>query len=131
MKNGNGKYIKGGILRYALFLGNNLIKLNCPNDNIDESEIKKNKLLSIDNEKSPEYIYEKMTLRVSDHDGLWKETNDSVYLGKLELDNGEFLKDTPIYVVKDYYSHTPLSYHYIDKSSLGITFSENSVYEIL
>ena len=130
-ENGNGKYIKGGILRYALFLGNNLIKLNYPNDNIDESEIKKNKLFSVDNDKSSEYIYEKMTLRVSDHDGLWKEINDSVYLGKLELDNGEFLKDTPMYVVKDYYSHTPLSYHYIDKSSLGITFSENTVYEIL
>uniref|UniRef100_A0A6C0D9U8 Uncharacterized protein n=1 Tax=viral metagenome TaxID=1070528 RepID=A0A6C0D9U8_9ZZZZ len=131
----NGKYSKGGITRYALFLGNNLIKMNYPNDTIDESEIKKERLNNTfsdaDRMKTLDYTYEKMTLRISDHDGLWKQNYDSVYLGKLELDDGNFLKNTPMYVAKDYYSHTPLSYHYIDKTSLGSIFDENCNYRII
>lgn len=121
----NGKYIKGGIVRYALFLGNNLVKQNLPNDDIDESEIKREK---IENKDDADNIYEKMTLRISDHDGLWKQHYDSIYLGKLELDNGMYLKNTPIYVIKDYSNHTALSYHYIDKSTLGNKFDENNCF---
>jgi hypothetical protein len=130
--NESGKYTKGGIIRYALFLGNNLVKMNYPNDTIDESEIKKVKLINAENiENNEHYVYEKMTLRISDHDGLWKQNYDSVYLGKMELDNGEYLRDAPLYVVKDYYNHTPLSYHYINKRTLGSKFDENSDYQIM
>jgi len=130
--NENGKYNKGGIIRYALFLGNNLVKMNYPNDSIDESEIKKAKLINAEKSENNEYyVYEKMTLRISDHDGLWKQNYDSVYLGKMELDNGEYLRNVPLYVVKDYYNHTPLSYHYINKRTLGSKFDENSDYQIM
>jgi hypothetical protein len=129
------KYTKGGIIRYALFLGNNLVKMNYPNDHVDESEIKKAKLINSENaektENNDDYVYEKMTLRISDHDGLWKQNYDSVYLGKMELDNGEYLRDAPLYVVKDYYNHTPLSYHYINKRTLGSKFDENTDYQIM
>jgi len=125
----NGKYTKGGIIRYALFLGNNLVKMNYPNDDIDESEIKKEKLIALENNE--DFVYEKMTLRISDHDGLWKQKYDSVYLAKLELDNGEHLRDAPLYVVKDYYNHTPLTYHYINKRTLGSKFDENNNYQIM
>ena len=125
----NGKYTKGGIIRYALFLGKNLFKQNLPNDTIDESEIKKVKLDSVQNNN--EFQYEKMTLRISDHDGVWKQNYDSVYLGKIELDNGEYFKNANTYVIKDYCNHTPLSYHYIDKSTLGNIFDENSDYNIM
>jgi hypothetical protein len=125
----NGKYIKGGIVRYALFLGNNLVKQNLPNDEIDDSEIKREKIENTDNTDN---IYEKMTLRISDHDGLWKQHYDSVYLAKLELDNGMYLKNTPQYVIKDYSNHTALSYHYIDKNTLGSKFDEKyCFYEIM
>jgi hypothetical protein len=130
--NDTGKYNKGGIIRYALFLGNNLVKMNYPNDTIDESDIKKAKLINTENcENNGDYIYEKMTLRISDHDGLWKQNYDSVYLGKIELDNGDYLKDAPLYVVKDYYNHTPLSYHHINKRTLGDSFDENGDYQIM
>jgi len=119
----NGKYIKGGIIRYAVFLGNNLIKQNYPSDDIDESEIKKEKLTNTDDN-----VYEKMTLRLSDHDGLWKQNYDSVYLGKLELDNGTYLKNCPLYVIKDYHNHASLSYHYIDKTTLGSKFDEKNIF---
>lgn len=122
-----------GIIRYALFLGNNLVKLNYPNDVTDVSEIKQIKMDAEENAKSntnTNYIYEKMTLRISDHDGVWKEKYDSVFLGKIELDNGEFLKNAPMYVCKDYYSHVPLSYHYIDTYTTRGLLNENGTYQI-
>lgn len=128
--NTTGKYTKGGVIRYALFLGNNLVKMNYPNDSIDESEIKMDKL-KLDESCNNDYIYEKMTLRISDHDGLWKQNYDSVYLGKIELDNGEYLKDAPVYVASDYYNHTALSYHHINKKLLGRKFDENADYQII
>jgi len=122
------KNIPVGIIRYTLFLSNNLLKLNYPNDSNDESEIKRIKL---NNETNTNYNYEKMTLRISDYDGTWKEKYDSVFLGKIELDNGEELKNTPMYVCKDYYSHVPLSYHYIDTYSINSLLNENEIsYEI-
>ena len=124
-----GKYCKGGIIRYAVFLGKHLLKQNLPNDTIDESEIKKSNLKNAQN--NDDYHYETMTLRISDHDGLWKQKYDSVYLGKIELDNGDYFKNAYTYVIKDYYYHTPLSYHYIDKTLLGVEFDENSNYQIM
>ena len=119
------KTIPVGIIRYALFLGNNLLKLNYPNDMNDESELKYHKLQT---ENNTTCTYEKMTLRISDYDGIWKENYDSVFLGKIELDNGEELKNTPMYVCKDYYSHVPLSYHYVNTLAIHDILNENEMY---
>lgn len=91
----SGKYNKGGIIRYALFLANCLI-------NNDGTTI----------------VY----------DDNWKENYDSIYLG-----NAELTDDTPslLYVIKDYYNHIPLSYHYIDKRMLDDKFDENINYQIM
>jgi hypothetical protein len=126
-ENNSGKYIKGGIIRYALFLGNYLIKENLADDEIDSSEIKKARLIN----DELDYIYEKLTLRISDHDSLWNEKYDSVILGNIELDNGEILKETPMFVTKSFEDQTPLSYHYINKSLLKENFNELENYEIL
>ena len=95
----SGKYIKGGIIRYALFLGDNLIK---------------------DSTSHVEY------------DDKWKDDFDSVYLAKLKLDSSETINITShLYVVKDYYNHIPLSYHYIDKRLLNDRFDESINYQII
>jgi hypothetical protein len=125
-ENENGKYIKGGIVRYAIFLGNCLIKENMPNDKIDESELKIERL-----ENSDDYNYEKMTLRISDHDAVWKLNYDSVILGNIELDDGQQLKDAPMYVVKDFENHLPLSYHFINKINLKDIYYKSEEYHIL
>jgi hypothetical protein len=117
-----GKYIKGGVVRHAIFLGNCLYKENKPNDDYDVSE-KKKELLKIDNS-------EKMTLRISDYDSLWENNYDSVFLGKIELDNGELMKNTPMYVIKEYHNQVSLSYHYIDKNYLKEYFDETINYQI-
>lgn len=121
-ENDEGKYKKGGIIRYAIFLGNCLIKENMPNDKIDESDIKKDKLNN---------YYEKMTLRISDYDSSWSSVYDSVFLGDIELDDGQILKDSPIFVIKEFENQVPLTYHIINKNLLKDTFCKNEIYEIL
>ena len=107
----NEKCIKSGIVRYALFLGIVNVKQNLPNDNLDESEIKKERLINTTlNNK-----YELLTRRISDHDSNWTEHYDSIYLGNIKLDNNEILKNnSPIIVLKNYEQQSPLSYHFID-----------------
>jgi hypothetical protein len=106
----NDKNVKGGIVRFALFTGSTKVVLNKISDSIDESEIKRY-LISTKNANN---LYENLTLRITDYDGKWSKKYDSVYVGDIELDNGEKMKNTPIYVVKNYEQHVPLSYHFID-----------------
>ena len=126
--NENGRYLKGGIIRFALFTGYTKYIENMPNNPIDESDIKKQRL----NDKSLNLNYEIQTLKISDHNGVWSKTYDSVYLGVIELDDGSFIKEAPFIVLKDYNQQIPLSYHFIDKSSLGDKYDlDNHSYRIV
>ena len=98
---------KSGIIRFALFFESTKVILNNHSDCIDESNIK-NELLTSNN------LYENLTLRITDYNGTWSNNYDSIYLGDTELDNGTKMQNTPIYVVKKYEQHIPLSYHFID-----------------
>jgi len=120
--NKNGKYCKGGVVRFALFSGKTKYVENMPNDFIDESDIKKQRL----NDPSLNEKFEILTLRISDHDGLWTIKYDSIYLSCIELDDGSIIEDAPIIVVKEYKQQLPLSYHFIDKSKLGDKFEPNN-----
>ena len=127
-ENEYGRYTKGGIVRFALFTGITKYIENFPNDSYDESLIKMERL----DDETLNQKYEKLTLRISDHDGLWRNNYDSVYLGNIELDDGSFLEDTPIIVLKEYNQQVPLTYHYIDKNKLGLIYEEqNKHYSIL
>jgi hypothetical protein len=119
-----GKYDKGGIVRFAVFAGNTKVALNYPNDNIDESEYKKQILQENNNQT------ERQTMRITDYDGKWADSYDSIYIGNLELDDGKVVKDAPYWVVKDYNQQVPISYHYIDKRTLGNAWDENEKYYI-
>jgi hypothetical protein len=120
----NNKQIKGGIVRFALFTGSTKVILNKISDPIDESE-NKMYLTSTNN------LYENLTLRITDYDGKWAKKYDSIYVGDIELDNGEKMKNTPIYVVKKYEQHIPLSYHFIDKKISDDKFDPNKDYQII
>jgi hypothetical protein len=85
-----------GIVRFALFMGTMLVKLNYPMDPIDVSDIKMERL----EDDSLERKYECLTMRVTDHAGKWAENYDSVFVGRVELDDGSFLRDSPFIVVK-------------------------------
>jgi hypothetical protein len=97
----------GGIVRFALFTGVTKYVENFPNDAIDESQTKKDRL----SDKKLDNIYEKMTLRISDYDGLWAKEYDSIYLAELELDDGKLLKEAPLLVIKEHNQQIPLSIH--------------------
>jgi len=120
--NENGRYEKGGIIRFALFTGRTKYIENMPNSVIDKSEIKKQRL----DDPTLNQTYEKMTLRISDHDGEWSKTYDSVYLGIIELDDGSLLQEVPSIVLREYNQQIPLSCHYIDKHTIGEKFNANN-----
>lgn len=114
---------KIGIIRSVIFLGVNKVPMNYPEDDIDGS-FHSSILSSIDNENA-------QINRISDHNGSWTEKYDSVYLGKLLLDNGKFITGTPLWVVKDYNQQSSLSYHYLSAKILNAEWSDNTDYYIL
>lgn len=82
------------IFRFALCLGNTLVKENFPNDIIVESHIKEERLNMIENNN------EKMKLRISDYYGEWTSNYDSVILPNIDLDDGSHIENTPIFCIK-------------------------------
>lgn len=112
-RNNKENKINGGIIRFAIFTGNILVKFNLENDKIDESIIKKQKI-EYEIENSNDRI-EALTLKITDYDGLWSNNYDSVYVGNINLDNGFEMKNTPILAIKDYSQQIPLSYHFISE----------------
>ena len=113
---------KCGIVRFALFLGKLKVPLNYPNEENDESEYKKQAIKDTCSTDD----FQKNTLKISDYDGTWTEEYDSVYIGKLEMLNGKTIEEAPYWVVKEYEQQSPLSYHYIDKRSIGNLIGEDT-----
>ena len=126
-ENRNGRYKSGGIIRFALFMEKTKVIQNHVQDEIDESDIKKERLL----DELLDVQYERLTMRISDHDGNWSTNYDSAFIGNIELDNGDKVQNTPIIVLKEYDQQMPLSYHYIDKSCLKEVFDDNANYYIM
>lgn len=122
-----GRYNTGGVIRFALFLGKIKTITNLQHDENDMSLIKKERL----NDTTLNQNMEMLTMRISDHDGKWSEKYESVFIGDIELDNGEHLKNTPIYVVKNYNQQIPLSYHYINKLTLKEKYDPTRCYLIM
>lgn len=122
-----GRYIKGGLVRFAIFTGKTKYIENSLNLLNDESTIKKYKI----NDKNLDQKYELMTLRISDHNSIWRNKYDSLYLGNIELDDGNYIQEQPLIVIKDYKQQIPLSYHFIDKSKLGEKFNPCYDYNIV
>lgn len=107
---GQGKTTVSGVIRFALFMEKMKFIQNLPTDELDDSEIKKERL----NDLQLDANFEKLTMRISDHDGKWATNYDSVFLGNnVELENGEKLMNVPMIVLKEYEQQLPLSHHVI------------------
>ena len=99
---------KSYVARVILFLGKQNVLLNYPNDKIDNSDCKKDLLMS--GRKYEKYIcyeglrnhryFERMNLKISDYDSLWMDEYDSVYLGILKLDDDTYIHNHPLWIVK-------------------------------
>ena len=125
--NEDGRYKNGGIIRFAIFLGKMKKIENFQIDANDMSDTKRERL----DDFSLNQNMEMLTMRISDHDGKWAENYDSASIENIELDNGDYLENTPIIVVKNYDQQIPLSYHYINKASLNEKYNRNNRYLIL
>jgi hypothetical protein len=112
--NFNGSLDKDGLIRFAIFPGVSKYIENDLLDPYDNSEIKKQRL----QDQTIDQNFERLTMRITDYDGRWRENYDSVILGKIELDNGTFISN-PIIVVDEYFRQIPLSYHYVNKNTLN------------
>jgi hypothetical protein len=121
---------KWGVVRFAVFLGKMTLKLNHVLDEVDMSEIKRDKML---NSNHLEKLYEQLTNRITDYDGNWNAEYDSVVLPNIIIDNGTQLKEGFSYILKNYNQQHPLSYHYIDYSNISKDepFDEDKEYNIL
>ena len=106
----DNKYRNGSVLRFALFLGGTKVVLNRPSDNIDESQMKQYLLSNAETSSMA-----RLTMRISDYDGIWTTQYDSVYVGKVDLDDGCKYMNSPLWVVKDYSQQTFLTSHPIDR----------------
>jgi len=92
----DGKISKGGIARFALFMGD--IKV----------------LLDDTHSKVKNYIHKK--------DHSWALQYQSLYLGRVPRREGGVWHMNPHYVIKDYEQQVPLSMHLVKKSSLKATW---------
>ena len=117
----------GGLIRCAIFLGKMKAIMNHVEDNVDESIATQN-ILSTFDQNSKEYKKNALMLRITDRDGLWAKDYNSVYIGRIELDDGSIYDDYPLWVVKDYEQQVMLSSHIIDKKTLREKWSREDEY---
>ena len=109
-----------GLLRCILFLGNTKTVLNLVNDPIDQSHIISQKLLN--DEQST-----RLKLRITDYDSTWTLQYNSIYVGKVELDDGSIFQDGPLWCVKKRQYYHILTSHNI-KSYPDIINDQNNAY---
>ena len=94
-----------GIIRFVLFLKNYKF---IDNKSVDESVIKDT---LVNNDKL--YNKERLTLNITDYDGIWGNTYDSLHVGKIILDDDSILMNYPVYVLKSENQYKCISYHYL------------------
>jgi len=95
------------VIRSAIFPRNMKVPFNHVDAPPDTSQITQNMLLL--GPETTDYLEARNTIRFSDRDALWTESYDSVYIGNLELDNGDFYSAAPLWTIKDCECQTPLT----------------------
>ena len=119
----NGKWDRGGIARYAVYLGSNIkVILNHPLDK--ETYMPDTQLI---NKILP------FKAKIVDPLGIWTLEYTSLYYGQIkipEIKDGVW-RATPGWVTRDFNQQIPLTFHFIDKKTLGINWdSKNDNYYI-
>lgn len=121
------KESKGGVIRFAVFMKKTKYVDNNIINDLDASETKKVRM----NDPNLDVNYERLTSRISDHDGNWADRYDSLSIGNIVLDDGNQFKDNYYIILKEYDQQFPLSYHLIDKNSVNTSFERNIIYHIM
>ena len=115
----SGTYTKGGMVRFALFLGKSTCLLSRKNDKDDTSMISKN--------LKENYEYQ---INGRDTDGKWTQNYDSIHLGKRKYSsktNPEGVMLYPQTTIKLFEQQLQLSYYYVDTSQKIIDHDYSSI----
>ena len=111
-----GKYERGGLVRFILFMDN----INVFLDRVSDPIIDKDETYD-DNNTLAQFVRNN-TQKVRDTNGLWSERYDSVFNGHIYKKIGDKEVDLkPLIVVKKYDQQIPLTYYYVDTSQKGIS----------
>ena len=108
--NNYGRYIEGGIVRYAVFVGNIKVFVNTNTEDVSNNILDKYK-------------------KISDNKGLWAHDYDSVFIGDMIIDQHNHIGYR--YTIKSNDQIDALSYHYLDKSEIGSMYDSKKKYEII
>ena len=119
----NGKWDKGGIARYAVYLGDKIkVLLNHPLD--AETDLSETKLI---------HQILPFKAKIVDPLGIWTQEYSSLYYGKIkipEIKEGVW-RATPGWVTRNFNQQIPLTFHFINKKTLDTNWdSENDKYYI-
>lgn len=116
-----GRYDRGGIARFAMFLGKNKVFLNHHNERNDYSEFVEKKI----REQPQSKRWEELVIKLHDHDGKWAEEYDSCYVGRVKLANGGLFMKNPEFILKHFAQQHILTTHELDKSTLKRNWDGN------
>lgn len=112
-----GRHNEGGVIRFALFLGNTRNILYRPSDpfhwfiHMNDYKNKNNANFEKNMELKKKLIKKNV--------GKWTKNYDSLSIGKIEYkNNAGYFNINPKYIVKGFDQYTPLSIHLIDNTSL-------------
>jgi len=103
-----GRYDKGGLVRFALFMGKTNVMMSRDSDTEDQSKVSQ--------ELAANNAFIKETMKIRDVDANWVSDFNSVRHGKLTVNPGGSGTRVllPQIVVKDYNQQAPLSYYYVN-----------------
>jgi hypothetical protein len=120
-----GKYERGGLVRFALFTGKMKIMMNNKEDPDDDSEI------SIKGAKESEFI--KATMKLRDNNGKWTKDYNSIGYGKQDIylkNKDEIITLNPMVALKDYEQQVPIGYYYVKTDQkITINSTQNAIIE--
>lgn len=106
----SGKFVKGGVVRFAIFPGKHTMLLNRKSDPDDDSKITKGLL-----KEHPTWF--KDSLKTRDSDAKWIKDFNSIGIGDRTYFSDKSQKEKIFYnqqVIKNYDQQFPLAYYYID-----------------
>ena len=104
----DGRYDKGGLVRFALFMGKTNVMMSRDTDAEDQSKVSQ--------ELAHNNVFVEETMKIRDVDANWVSGFNSVRHGKhmVKIDGREPRVLLPQIVVKDYNQQVPLSYYYVN-----------------
>ena len=119
----NGKWDRGGLARYAVYLGSKLkVLLNHPLD--EETSF-----------ADTNFVHKILPFKtkIVDPLGMWAREYSSLYYGKIKIPDikGGVWRAAPGWVTRDFNQQIPLTFHFIDKKTLGVNWDyDNDNYYI-